>query len=124
MAQKVPCRLSKRLAVSDPLVMAFCQVVHERREFLRISQEEVAHRAGLHRTYISDIERGSRNLSLKNLGRMAGALELSVSDLLFAAEVRAMSLGMLKDICIQSTADDEWAKRQVESTKTYAGGQK
>lgn len=36
---------------------------------------------GLHRTYISDIERGTRNVSLENIDRMAGALEVKISDI-------------------------------------------
>jgi transcriptional regulator with XRE-family HTH domain len=71
---------------ADPLLAAFCQSVQERREDLGLSQEELASRAGLHRTYISDIERGSRNLSLKSLNRLAAALEISVSTLIRSAE--------------------------------------
>lgn len=71
---------------SHPLLKAFCLVVQERRDSLGISQEELAHRAGLHRTYISDIERGSRNISLRSLIRLATALELTASGLICAAE--------------------------------------
>jgi CheY-like chemotaxis protein/DNA-binding phage protein len=46
-----------------------------------ISQEELAHRAGLHRTYISDVERGARNPSIESVAKLARALELSVSTL-------------------------------------------
>lgn len=46
-----------------------------------ISQEELAERAGLHRTYVSDVERGSRNVSLASIDRLAVALEVSVSQL-------------------------------------------
>lgn len=51
-----------------------------------ISQEELAERAGLHRTYVSDVERGSRNVSLASIDRLAAALEISVSQL-FAEDV-------------------------------------
>ncbi len=51
------------------------------RKLLGISQEELAERAALHRTYVSDIERGTRNLSLESIERLAGALEVSVSAL-------------------------------------------
>jgi CheY-like chemotaxis protein len=46
-----------------------------------ISQEELAGRADLHRTYISDVERGARNLSLESITRLAVALNISVSAL-------------------------------------------
>ncbi len=46
------------------------------------SQEELADRSGLHRTYISSIERGHRNLSLENIFRLADALNCDPRDLL------------------------------------------
>ena len=49
---------------------------------LGISQEELAERAGLHRTYVSDVERGARNISLISIEKLASALEVSVSTLL------------------------------------------
>jgi CheY-like chemotaxis protein len=48
---------------------------------LGISQEELAERAGLHRTYVCDIERGARNVSLKSVEKLAKALEVSLSAL-------------------------------------------
>jgi transcriptional regulator with XRE-family HTH domain len=46
------------------------------------SQEELAFQSGLHRTYISDIERGFRNVSLKNIEKIAKALGVNAKDLL------------------------------------------
>ena len=45
------------------------------------SQEVLAERSGLHRTYISSIERGQRNVALDNIVRLAEALEVSAADL-------------------------------------------
>jgi transcriptional regulator with XRE-family HTH domain len=59
----------------------FGDAVRARREALGLTQEELAHRAGIHRTYLSDVERGSRNLSLVNIERLAAALSLSISEL-------------------------------------------
>lgn len=59
----------------------FGLAVKRRRHELTISQEELADRADLHRTYISDIERGTRNVSLEGIEKLVDALEISVSDL-------------------------------------------
>jgi transcriptional regulator with XRE-family HTH domain len=48
----------------------------------RLSQEDLAERAGLHWTYVSGIERGRRNPGLNTLGVLAKALDLSISELL------------------------------------------
>ena len=55
--------------------------VKVRREDLGLTQEDLAERAGIHRTYLSDVERGGRNLSLINIERLADALTLPLSDL-------------------------------------------
>jgi CheY-like chemotaxis protein/DNA-binding XRE family transcriptional regulator len=49
---------------------------------LGVTQEELAWRADLHRTYIADIERGGRNLTLRSIISLAGALQVSVASLL------------------------------------------
>jgi transcriptional regulator with XRE-family HTH domain len=59
----------------------FGDAVRDRREALALTQEEFAHRAGIHRTYLSDIERGTRNVSLLNIGRLAEALGVGLSEL-------------------------------------------
>lgn len=46
-----------------------------------LSQEELAWRAGLHRSYVADIERGARNASLKTIEKLAKALKVSMSAL-------------------------------------------
>jgi CheY-like chemotaxis protein/DNA-binding XRE family transcriptional regulator len=56
--------------------------IKTQRASLGISQEELAHRAGLHRTYVSDLERGARNPSIESIEKLAGALQVSVSKLL------------------------------------------
>jgi transcriptional regulator with XRE-family HTH domain len=52
----------------------FGDAVRARREELGLTQEDLAGRAGIHRTYLSDVERGSRNISLVNIERLAAAL--------------------------------------------------
>ncbi|HEY9282701.1 MAG TPA: helix-turn-helix transcriptional regulator [Pyrinomonadaceae bacterium] len=59
----------------------FGLAVKRRRQEMGLSQEALAEQAGLHRTYIGDIERGARNLSLENIEKLAKALQVSISDL-------------------------------------------
>src|SRR5690242_21887730 len=63
--------------------------VKRRRSKLGISQEELGERAALHRTYVSDVEAGKRNLSLQSLERLARALDSSLSSVLDAIEIQA-----------------------------------
>lgn len=65
----------------DDLKRNFGTTIKAKRSELGLSQEDLAERAGLHRTYISDVERGTRNLSLESIEKLARALELSVSGL-------------------------------------------
>ena len=46
-----------------------------------MSQELLAQKSGLHRTYIGGIERGERNVSLVNIEKLAKALNLSLADI-------------------------------------------
>ena len=46
-----------------------------------ISQEKFAETVGLHRTYISEVERGERNVSLINIAKIAKGLNISISEL-------------------------------------------
>ena len=63
-------------------LIKFGQRMREMRIAANITQEELAFRAGLHRTYIGSVERGERNVSLRNLVRIAKALDVSASALL------------------------------------------
>ncbi|HZU12269.1 MAG TPA: helix-turn-helix transcriptional regulator [Chloroflexota bacterium] len=66
---------------SDPKLL-FGTRLRELRQERNISQEELAARAGLDRTYVSSCERGRRNIGLENLYRLAKALGVSPADLL------------------------------------------
>jgi len=59
----------------------FGKRLRELREAKGMSQESLAHEAGLDRTYVSSVERGKRNISLENIERLANALGVRVKDL-------------------------------------------
>ena len=60
----------------------FGKIVLERRQSLKISQETLANMADIDRTYLPDIEKGKRNVSLKVADKIAKALNISLKDLL------------------------------------------
>lgn len=60
----------------------FGQKVREERIKQGISQEELAAKAGVHRTYIGMIERAEKNITLSNIERLSIALNLKLSELL------------------------------------------
>jgi len=72
--------MGKRRARAD-IRERFGTVVKFRREALGRTQEDLAAAAGIHRTYLSDVERGSRNPSLVVLEKLAAALSWSLAEL-------------------------------------------
>ena len=71
----------KKTKARTDIRVRFGLAVRARREELGLTQEDLADKAGIHRTYLSDIERGSRNVSLLNIEQMARALTLSLGEL-------------------------------------------
>ena len=63
------------------ILAQFGNRLREKRNELGLSQEAFANKCGLDRTYISGIERGKRNVSLLNIGTIAKALGVTVSEL-------------------------------------------
>ena len=59
----------------------FGATIKRERMRLGLSQEALAERADLHRTYITDIERGTRNLTLESIAKLAAALGVSIGQL-------------------------------------------
>jgi len=63
-------------------MITFGRNVQKERQAQRISQEELAFRAGLHRTYIGMVERAERSISLQNAKKIADALSVQLDKLL------------------------------------------
>ncbi|MBI2260706.1 MAG: helix-turn-helix transcriptional regulator [Caulobacterales bacterium] len=64
------------------VVVLFGKNVRALRDREGLSQEELAFRAGMKRSYLSDLERGTRNPTVRALGRLAEALGVAPSRLL------------------------------------------
>ena len=62
------------------VLIKFGKKVRRERSNLGISQEELASRAGVHRTYIGMIERAEKNITLENIDKVAKALNLKLAD--------------------------------------------
>jgi len=69
----------------------FGKAIRRRRRELDLSQEELAERAELHRTYISNIERGELNPSLETMEKLVKALDITVSALFANYSIEVMS---------------------------------
>ncbi len=67
--------------MSKTTLEKFGEKVREERHKLGLSQEELASRAGVHRTYIGMIERAEKNITLENIEKIAKALKLNIKDL-------------------------------------------
>lgn len=68
------------------LLAALGAEIRRRRERLALSQEDLAFKANLHRTYIGSVERGERNLAIRNIFEVARALGCKPSDIIKAVE--------------------------------------
>ncbi len=68
--------------MKKPILKTFGTNVQKFRKQKGLSQEELAKKCRLHRTYIGGIERGERNVSLINLKKIATALGVKIDDLI------------------------------------------
>ena len=66
----------------DTILTKFADNVRRKRYALGISQEELAFRAGVHRTYIGMVERTERNISLVYAEKIAKALNTTINELI------------------------------------------
>lgn len=69
--------------------IAFGKTIADLRQAAQISQEELAERAAIHRTYVSQIERGLKSPTVFMLFKLATALDTTPSKILKQVEIRA-----------------------------------
>ena len=67
--------------MKNQILIRFGQRVREERNKQGLSQESLAEKAELHRTYIGMIERGEKNITLRNIEKLAKALGVSINEL-------------------------------------------
>jgi transcriptional regulator with XRE-family HTH domain len=79
--------MKKKFAAPDQHVTALSLALQQRRMEMGLSQDELADKAGLHRTYVSLIERKSCNFSIKIYMRLAFALDVDPAELMRKAGV-------------------------------------
>lgn len=70
------------------IVTIFARNLRSLRTAAGLTQEELAHLAGLHRTYVGSVERGERNISIRNVDKLAKVLKVDPSILLREMEHR------------------------------------
>jgi CheY-like chemotaxis protein len=80
--------------------------IRNERSIRGISQEELAYRAGLHRTYVSDVERGTRNPSIESIAKLARALDLSVSALFARVDKGNEPRQIVEILLVEDNPDD------------------
>ena len=64
------------------MLLSVSENIRKYRRHIDISQEELAFRADLHRTYIGMIERAEKNITLVNMEKIAKALKVPIQDLI------------------------------------------
>jgi transcriptional regulator with XRE-family HTH domain len=70
------------MEIKKNILIIFGEKVREIRKEKGLSQEELAHKADLHRTYIGMIERAEKNITLINIEKIANALQINISTFL------------------------------------------
>lgn len=81
-------------SVKNPILIDFGNKVKLYRGILKISQEELASKAGLHRTYIGMIERAEKNITLINIQKIAKALDKDLGDFFYEHNASESSTGI------------------------------
>lgn len=111
-----------RAARKDPDLLAFGEQLRARRDAAGLTQEDLAHAAGLHTTYIGQIERGERNLTYKNVLRLAWGLDVPPSEIvpqeLLKPSAPEPELSKAQEAMVALLAEGKSAREIAASRKT------
>jgi transcriptional regulator with XRE-family HTH domain len=72
---------------NDPALVALGAAIRRCRRVQGVSQEELAHRSAIDRSYMSSIERGSQNPGILSIIRVAHAMDMTMTELMAEAEL-------------------------------------
>ncbi|MBM3160838.1 MAG: helix-turn-helix transcriptional regulator [Bacteroidetes bacterium] len=72
--------------MKDSILESFGHAVRDLRSQKNMTQEELAYKAGLHRTYIGMIERAEKNITLLNIQKIASALSVEITNLFYVQD--------------------------------------
>ncbi|MBI5720672.1 MAG: helix-turn-helix transcriptional regulator [Rubrivivax sp.] len=72
---------------NDPALVALGAAIRRCRRSLGVSQEELAHRSAIDRSYMSSIERGGQNPGILSIIRVAHAMDMTMTELMAEAEL-------------------------------------
>lgn len=72
---------------NDPALVALGAAIRRSRLALGVSQEELAHRTAIDRSYMSSIERGGQNPGVMSIIRIARAMDMTMTELMAEAEL-------------------------------------
>ncbi len=75
-------------------LVALGDTVAERRQYIAMTQQQLADLSGVHRTYISDVERGIRNVTMTTLYRLASALETTSARIFLQADKKVLAMNL------------------------------
>jgi DNA-binding XRE family transcriptional regulator len=84
--------MRKETNMKDAWLSALGEAICERRLHINMTQQELADLSGVHRTYVSDIERGTRNVTVTTANKISLALEIATSKLFSIADKKVKVL--------------------------------
>src|SRR6202012_5927838 len=102
--------MSKRTVAETNIEKKFGAAIKKWREKIRLSQDDLGQRTGLHRPHIFDIERGSRNVSLRNVQKLSDGLGIPLPALFASLTPRSAASPMTADEQVDILVVEDSAK--------------